>query len=682
MTTTVTLRPSNTGFAGGGWAVTGAASAHAATSDDSDASYVTSPGTVTELVLDFPTPTLEDGSVVVGVTIRVRASQSTGSGRLRARIGSTLGPSDPSYSLRCEPTSSIAEYAGRQVFTDPADGARWAVDDLPTLRVRLQAVNRDSDIRVYEVYLDVEYDQPPTVDVVGPSGAQTTSDLNVELAIDDPDTEGQAIAGYHVKVFDEDTYTAVGFDPDTSTAVWDSDVIVGNTDAVAIGRRLDNGTTYRAYALVAGSSAIGVDQWAAAWDYSEFTVELDEAARPTVALSFDSALNAVRVTVTGHDNLLDENRSSFEAGATTMYDVVGNAAWALSTDQAAHGAQSAKLTKTTSTGTMGLTSPSGGSLFGVVEGLDYDARASFRANTTGRSCTVEISFLDFGGAVLDTVVSDAVVDSNAGWAEAVVQGAVAPAGAVGALVTVRIAAVPSGEVHYVDQLYAGQSFSQAWSIGGLTTGSRFLIERSDDAGATWAPIRGGNEVAAFADLLEQAVEVIDYEAPVGQEPRYRAWTYATIDGQEVSSTTPTLTMSIDVPTPSSWWLKAPHDSDLNATVRVTASSGRARQETTAVFRPLGRPDAVVVADDLNGAELPEDGTLQIIARGDAEWATVRALLDYQGTLLLQSPYGDHRYIRVVDERPVAVQGPAGDPRRTIEASYVQVAQPAIEITSA
>lgn len=128
----------------------------------------------------------------------------------------------------------------------------------------------------------------------------------------------------------------------------------------------------------------------------------------------------------------------------------------------------------------------------------------------------------------------------------------------------------------------------------------------------------------------------------------------------------TATQSV-TPANADWWLKDPLDPSVNAAVGVTSWAPKV-SESTGVFGPLGRSRPVVVSDGLNG----EDGTLTLEAINAAEWLAIQALTERPKTLLLQSPWGDNHYIRIIGERTIAVEMSVAFPIRTVSINYVEV----------
>jgi hypothetical protein len=94
------------------------------------------------------------------------------------------------------------------------------------------------------------------------------------------------------------------------------------------------------------------------------------------------------------------------------------------------------------------------------------------------------------------------------------------------------------------------------------------------------------------------------------------------------------------------WLKDPLDAAGNTTIGLGETALELTSiEPQGVFAPLGRPDPVV----LSGTIGTEAGVL-VLTLTPAQRRAVEQLRARQRTLLLQTPFGDHLYIRLGGER--------------------------------
>ena len=194
------------------------------------------------------------------------------------------------------------------------------------------------------------------------------------------------------------------------------------------------------------------------------------------------------------------------------------------------------------------------------------------------------------------------------------------------------------------------------------------IERSDDAGTTWSPIRLGTAVAG---VFGNPLTVNDDEAPRGITVKYRARVSAYTSG--VLNTSVNSALALATLTPDTWNLKCPQAPAINAIgITVIGEPTDGASEDVGVFRPLGRRYPVTVAGTLGGW----DGDLEIACANTAEWVALKDLIECQAVLLLESPFGWAKYIRLLPNTVKArMRGSASLPRRLVSVSYVETSAP-------
>jgi hypothetical protein len=306
---TVTLRPDGT-FYNSGWTVTSAASAHAAVNDDSDSSYVSGAAGAWLLVFDLGPLTLPAYAQIRSVAVRVRRR---GNSSARLDVGLQYLPRAGGYqslvlSAGEKPSSTIATKTYGSLVSAPG-GAAWDNSVVvPNLQVALGA--NDTNIRVHEVYVDVDYDQAPTCVVTAPVGTVTGTQVPaVEFSYND--TEGASLERVQAKVFTAAQHAAAGFGPDTSSAFWDSGSVLTSAQSVAVGVPLPPGD-YHVYVRVADAGSGGrYGPWASA----DFTMGGDLPATPTLTVASDSTARSNTLTVVQRDNLLAAGQASTATAA-------------------------------------------------------------------------------------------------------------------------------------------------------------------------------------------------------------------------------------------------------------------------------------------------------------------------------------------------------------------------------
>lgn len=200
------------------------------------------------------------------------------------------------------------------------------------------------------------------------------------------------------------------------------------------------------------------------------------------------------------------------------------------------------------------------------------------------------------------------------------------------------------------------------------TSATVTVQRTADAGATWTTIRDADGVAIpFAT----ATPYHDREAPLGVALLYRARAIGTYLTDQVTSAWST-NASVTLAAATRWNLRAPEQPSIDILgLNVIGAPEEQLGEEVGVFRPIDRRYPVVVAGELTGW----DGSLAVETVTAADWAALEALVESQLVLLLQSPFGSQKYIRLVGNVKFALQGTPTTPRRRVALSYVETAAP-------
>lgn len=128
---------------------------------------------------------------------------------------------------------------------------------------------------------------PAALTVTAPVGSVTTTTRPiVEWSFTDPASAPQET--YQIRLFTAAQYGAAGFDPLTSAATWDSTEITSATDRNRqITTDLVNATTYRAY------MRLKVGGLYTAWQYSEFSMALDQPTAPILSVVHEPELGRI-----------------------------------------------------------------------------------------------------------------------------------------------------------------------------------------------------------------------------------------------------------------------------------------------------------------------------------------------------------------------------------------------------
>jgi hypothetical protein len=266
--------------------VTGAASAHAALSDASNASYITLAPEFSASVFDTLGYTKTAGSAIKYVRAIVKASSiSVNPVKIRwgfIHAGLVYGETS---NLQISGTTATT-YNGP--WTNVGDLSQASID---ALQVFVDAQPLWTSARFYEASLEVLEATPPTTAVTSPTGALTASTFTIAWT-HTPGTEGGPQAAYQFKVFTQAQYESVGFSADTSSAQYDSGQTVGTASSVP---GVLGAGTFRIYVRTA-QYVNGTYQWAA-WDYEAITISLTTSEVDAVTPAGDGTLGAIEIIV-------------------------------------------------------------------------------------------------------------------------------------------------------------------------------------------------------------------------------------------------------------------------------------------------------------------------------------------------------------------------------------------------
>ena len=366
----------------------------------------------------------------------------------------------------------------------------------------------------YAADFSVTSGQAPSVSVSTPVGTQTTITRPV-VAWTYSDQQNDPQATFQVKIFTETQYSAGGFDPLASTAVYNSTEIASS---IARSQQpnvdLLNGGTYRAYVRVsqAGPQYSG-------WAFGQFVLALESPSTPRITTTYNPSTRAMNIAVQGTDNRLSAVEASFEDGSLGGFAPdTGAPTLTNSTAQFVSGTRSLLATGTAASDTAG----------DIAVG-----KATAAVLVSGRTYTVQV-------AVRPSY--PALVRIDGSWSA---PATVAAAANVWTVITRTVIANATGNtgfyVHAIEQAAAGvvvgstvhldnlkiedTATTTAFSRGGLIGLTKASVEFSDDLGVTWMPLRNSTSLTLDAN---QAITAFDYEAPPGVVRQYRARTSADV----------------------------------------------------------------------------------------------------------------------------------------------------------
>lgn len=320
-----TVRP-NTSIQTGSWTIVGGGGVlHTALSDNSDASYIQNAARCrlpTQLakvgIADVSLPT---GAKIFSVRVRIRTERIT---------GVTIQPQcilvliqkiiELAFTVNITrifqfifgffaPRSTTAGWTTTDLayYTEQPAGGEWTQASFNAFEVNLGRESVGGNLRVAEVYVDVDYNERPVVAATAPTGSVTTTTRpTVTWTYTDPEQDRQQ--AYQVRVFTAAQYGAAGFDPAVSKATCESGWLKGEDLSWTVDPDIVNGS-YRAY-VQAEQVWGGVGQHVSVMSFAAWTQAVPGPGVPLLTATYEEPLNRVRLD-------LDDG----PAPATETYDV-------------------------------------------------------------------------------------------------------------------------------------------------------------------------------------------------------------------------------------------------------------------------------------------------------------------------------------------------------------------------
>lgn len=286
----------------------GAGSAHASLNDNSDSTALAFiVNLYTNATIEFDGYTIPAGAFIKAVRYRLRYSTVGGS-----VVGwfSTFVGLDPTVISTVDGHNDVQAARSTQTFgwrTFSPYNTYWSQADINELALWIWAGYYQSAIvglglaSITEAYIDIDVNYNPTTTVTGPATTVTTTTRPI-VTFTYADADGDPMESYQIRVFDSATYSAGGFDPKYSPAVWDSGKVFAPSPVpVTIGTDLAQGGTYRAYVFVAQAGALGTTLGNGISDgtaYRQFTINVTPPTVPTLAVSVLTVLGIIRSKIT------------------------------------------------------------------------------------------------------------------------------------------------------------------------------------------------------------------------------------------------------------------------------------------------------------------------------------------------------------------------------------------------
>lgn len=226
---------------------------------------------------------------------------------------------------------------------------------------------------------------------------------------------------------------------------------------------------------------------------------------------------------------------------------------------------------------------------------------------------------------------------------------------------VPVPATPTGLTATADQVTFRVALSVSATTGGSADSIRF--ECSDDAGVTWATVRG-----AAAVPIAATTTATDYDAPLGVARQYRAVAFN--DDPAVASS-PSTVASATLTTLTTV-LTAVDDPTLGGRVFPQARPAWSRRIMVGEFQGIGADYPTLVKD---GRPKARRATVRFTSLDAAGAERIAALVESTSTLVYRDALGEVIYCEVTGEWPVDPIGALTDRSQTTELQLVEVKPP-------
>lgn len=503
----------------------------------------------------------------------------------------------------------------------------------------------------------------PVVTVIAPSAiAYGESTPLVEWAYTGLDAQRD----YRVKVFVE----AAGIDPDVTTPVWDSGVVVSNIGRSArIGVALTEGVAYRAYVKATSVTAV-----ASAWAYSSFVISINPPLGPLVELrdeiNYDTNVPRVRIDVLGQSNLM----TSFQAYGQELWSAETNIFFMahqpddtvlqLEKGIKIWGLSSGLMSIRTALGVppdapYGQPALTGPLDFPVIPGVVYTGMASFKAEATTRACRVSIRWYDADdgtGSLISTSVGSQVVSGTTSYEQAFITDTAPPTARLAVMVLEILGATAGGEVFYSSHHSFAPGRSLTWQSGGYADTQTLHVDRSLDGGVTWETV-----VDRLKTDFWQQAKTSDRLMPYVTDVKYRAFTVVDIGTSSALSSLSSLVSTLSVAS-DLWAIRDPSD-DIGEMNAYVTGHKRGDDESSSVHRPAGREYPVVDTEGIHAAT----GSLEIFVPASQVDAAIN-VLRRTVPMIIQSPNGTVFRARLI-RRDYDIKGQR---HRLMTVAYVEV----------
>jgi hypothetical protein len=513
-----------------------------------------------------------------------------------------------------------------------------------------------NQVSPYSTGVTVTGSTAATVSVLAPTGVTVVTNPTITWSVFDLENDPQQT--YRIRIIASDVFTSgAAIDPLTAVAVWDStEVVSADIRNLALPVNLTNNAEYRAYVRVK-TGGIYSD-----WSYSQFNIILQGPAQPSATLLLVPEFGAVDIFIQGRDSLLSDVVGRNAAGWQTDTNCT------VTNNQFYSSAQGKLMSSATATALGTMTVRTTDSWL-IAPSVQYTAAITTLAKLGAAAVNtyVSIEWLDADGVVFDVSSGNVIADDAAVRSSVT---AVAPSDAARARIRVTFQAVPiAGAIHQFFDPVLRPGTGSEWSPGGLLGSTMVSVAEMRN----FRIVRRGLNIPIPTDT--QRVTLRDEEVGLGIDQVYEIVTRAVYPNAVLSG--PEF-ITDDIRWSSGWlWLSDP----------LRASSARAfgPQKFSAVtrpvrqgkFRPIGRPDAIIVT----GVRALREGSFTIVTDNRADREAFRDLTDNSEIILLRIPpdqgeeMGETLYIRLEGDGPEDRPLASRTTHRTIEQAWVEQTRP-------
>lgn len=447
-----------------------------------------------------------EGAIIDSITVKIRMRTASGSGARGVTVNMLSADNRSRYTTRTVWATNSLPDDGVEVGTYSKDplGRPWDIHRLNKLRLRIFSQNNLADsVRIYGLWVVVNFHTKPSVTVTSPSGTVSTPSPTVSWQYSQYEAEPQKSAEY--KIFTLQAASASTFNPETADAIY-ATTVNGIANSFVLPTSLNN-NDYKVY--VRATSQYGAKS---SWASKQFTVTAPAPGVPgdnnaglsgvpgigTPTVVPDNYTSSAAIRMTDTSNLLSVQQADFEIPSDPLGYTGSNATLARDTAHAfADGIASMKITADSAGDALAVSNP-----IEIHPGLPMTLRGQILADDTARTVKLTARFYDETWALLPDVIEGSITDSDETWIEATATGT-APASAKYCEVVATVEGAAEDEAHFIDHVGLMYGTDTAWSDGGHVSRnmlSSFLATGDDPASATdaWTQANSATTVARVA----------------------------------------------------------------------------------------------------------------------------------------------------------------------------------------